>query len=376
MSSYAIGNQIPTNAVVPKRAFGNTGVKISKLCLGGGSFTGSDSQALLDEALNYGVDCWEIVSFTGKTYSDYFKKHPETRERVFLTGKVYSTDTDVMQKQLDKLLDENGTSIIDFLAVHVLDNIEALTDDVRRWAEKVKKQKKIRFFGFCTHKDMAKCLSNGAELGWIDGIQTVYNFRLRSNKDLEDALLKCHEKGIGLFAIKSMGLTVQQKADLQRLPLNEDKLNSLLAVHDISFEQAKLKAIWQNPHLTSVCSLMPNSTILKSNYSAAMDECSLNNEINKLLADYSDSTEQYFCRRCGVCDTVNADSIPIFDIMELLMYLRGYVAKDMASKKFEQIPVEIRHRIDSSDYSGAEKICPQKMPITQFMNEAYVEFSK
>jgi predicted aldo/keto reductase-like oxidoreductase len=107
-----------------------------------------------------------------------------------------------------------------------------------------------------------------------------------------------------------------------------------------------------------------------------MDECSLNNEINKLLADYSDSTEQYFCRRCGVCDTVNADSIPIFDIMELLMYLRGYVAKDMASKKFEQIPVEIRHRIDSSDYSGAEKICPQKMPITQFMNEAYVEFSK
>jgi uncharacterized protein len=106
-----------------------------------------------------------------------------------------------------------------------------------------------------------------------------------------------------------------------------------------------------------------------------MDERSLDAEMNKLLADYSDNTGQYFCRRCGVCDTANADSIPIFDIMELLMYLRGYGAKDMASKKFKQIPVKIRDRINSSDYSNAEKICPQKMPIAKLMNEACVEFS-
>ena len=77
---------------VPKRPFGNSGVKISKLCLGGGSFMGVDSQILLDEALKHGVDCWEIVSFTGKAYSEYFKKHPEIRGKVFLSGKVYSTD--------------------------------------------------------------------------------------------------------------------------------------------------------------------------------------------------------------------------------------------------------------------------------------------
>jgi hypothetical protein len=32
---------------------------------------------------------------------------------------------------------------------------------------------------------------------------------------MEDALQKCHEKGIGIFAIKSMGLTVLKKAELQ-----------------------------------------------------------------------------------------------------------------------------------------------------------------
>jgi uncharacterized protein len=178
MSSYSFGNQIRTDAVVPKRAFGNTGMKISKLCFGGGSFVGIDGQALLDEALKYGVDCWEIVSFAGKAYGEYFKKNPGTREKVFLTGKVYSTNPIVMQEQLDKALKENETSVIDFLALHPIDDIKALTPNIRKWVEKVKKEKKIRFFGFCTHKNMVKCLNNGAELGWIDRIQTFYNYRL------------------------------------------------------------------------------------------------------------------------------------------------------------------------------------------------------
>lgn len=376
MSSYGDSKQRRINATIPKRAFGNSGVKISKLCFGGGSFAGTDSQALLDEALKYGVDCWEIVSFTGKAYSEYFKKHPGIREKVFLSGKVYSTNPTVMQEHLEKALNENKTSVIDFLAIHSVDNIEVLTDDVRKWVEKVKKQKKIRFFGFCTHKNMDKCLSGGAELGWIDGIQTVYNFRLQSVKSMEDALQKCHEKGIGIFAVKSMGFCVQQKTELQKLPLNKEKLNSLLAGHDISFEQAKLKAIWQNPNLTSICSLMPNSAILQSNISAAMDERPLNAEIKKLLADYADSTGKFYCRRCGVCETANTDKIPIFDIMEMLMYSRGYGGRDRVAKMFAQIPIEIRSKINSSDYSIAEKKCPQKMPIAQLMKEAYMELIK
>ena len=80
---------------------------------------------------------------------------------------------------MDKVLDENGISFIDFLAVHAIDDIKVLTKDVRKWANKAKKQKKIKYFGFCTHKNMDKCLNGGADLGWIDGIQTVYNYRLR-----------------------------------------------------------------------------------------------------------------------------------------------------------------------------------------------------
>lgn len=375
-TSFGGDKKMLTHMTVPKKAFGNSGVKISKLCLGGGSFMGVDSQVLLDEALKNGVDCWEIVSFTGKAYSEYFKKHPEIREKVFLSGKVYSTNTDVMQIQLDKTLKENGISTLDFLAVHVLDNIEALTNDVKKWAEKAKKQKKIRFFGFCTHRNMAECINDGAELGWIDGIQTVYNYRLQGLNSMEDALQKCHEKGIGIFAVKSMALTVHEKSELQKLPLNEEKLDSILTTHGMTFEQAKLKAIWQNTCLTSICSLMPNPLILRSNISAAIDEHPLNTEVKNLLEDYMNSTGEYYCRRCGLCETANTDNIPIFDIMEMLMYSRGYGIRNMMSKKFELIPTEIRRKINKSDYTSAENICLQKMPIAQLMNEAYEELAK
>jgi len=361
--------------IVPKRAFGNTGVKISKLCLGGGSFGSTDSQAFLDEALRLGVDCWEIVSFTGKVYSEYFKKNPGIREKVFLSGKVYSTNPIVMQEQLNKALKDNGTSSIDFLAIHQIDDINVLNKDVRKWVEKVKKEKKIRFFGFCTHKNMDNCLRNASSLGWVDGIQTFYNYRMQNINSMEEALQKCHEIGIGIFVVKSMGFSVQKKNELQKLQ-SKEKLDSLLTSHNMSFEQLKLKMIWQNPFLTSICSLMPNSAILQSNVLAAADDNPPNSEIVKLLVDYARNTGKYFCSRCGECDTTNADKISIFDIMEMLMYSRGYGITDLVAQKFAQMPSEIQSKLASSDYSSAEKICPQKMPITQLMKEAYLELHK
>ncbi len=363
-----------TDFIVPKRTFGNTGVKISKLCLGGGSFGNTDSQAFLDEVLSVGVDCWEIVSFTGNVYGEYFERNPGTREKVFLSGKVYSTSPDLMQEQLNKLLKENRTSFIDFLAIHHVDDANVLNKDVRKWVEKTKKEKKIRFFGFCTHKNMEACLSAASMLDWIDGIQTVYNYRMQSFKGMEDALNKCHENGIGIFAIKSMGLCVQKKSDLNKVSLK--KLNTFLESHNVSFEQAKLKAIWRNPILTSICSLMPNSSILHSNVSAAVDEKPLNPEIMKSLEDYANGTGKYFCRRCGACETAAAEKTPIFDMMELLMYSRGYGKYDWAAQRFSQMPREIRTKIADSDYSSAEKACPQKMPIAQLMKQAYSELNK
>lgn len=362
-----------TEAVVPKRPFGGTGVRVSKLCLGGSSVVGADSRALLDEALRYGIDCWEFNPFIGRALGDYFKTHPGIRDRVFLSGKTKSTTHAVMQEDLERTLAENETTVIDFFAVHGVDDVDVLTDEVRRWAEKAKTEGKIRFFGFCTHKRVDRCLDRAAELGWIDGIQAFYNYRMQAVGRMEDALRKCHEKGIGIFTVKSMGLCIQNEAEFQGLPLPKDKLLARLAGRGLSFEQAKLKAIWQNPHVTSICSLMPRASIIAANASAAMDESPLDGEITRWLADYADGTGRYFCRRCGVCDTATPDRIPISLVMESLMYARGYGSRELAAKIFAQIPAELRNKMSDSDYWKAERECPQRMPIAQLMREAYRE---
>jgi predicted aldo/keto reductase-like oxidoreductase len=373
MGSSAAAEQMTTDPVVPRREFGHTGVSISQLTLGGGSFLNTNSQALLDQALKCGVDCWEIVSFSGNAYRDFFKTRPDCRHRVFLTGKVRSTDPAVMQAQLDKLLADNGTSVVDFLAIHTIDAPGLLTGDVRRWAERAKREGKIRFFGFCTHRSMDRSLNAAAGLEWIDGIQTVYNYRLQRVAAIEDAMAKCHEKGIGIFAIKTMGLTVKREVDLRELPLNREKVQAALADAGLSLEQAKLRAVWRSSNVSSICSLMPSPEILQANARAAMDERPLSAETRQLLSDYADGTARFFCRRCGVCDELNTDKIPICDLMEALMYMRAYELKEFAEARWAQIPGEIRDKILSSDYSAAEAKCPQGMPIGDLMKEAMEE---
>jgi uncharacterized protein len=95
----------------------------------------------------------------------------------------------------------------------------------------------------------------------------------------------------------------------------------------------------------------------------------------ELLAKYAEATERYFCRRCGACDAAPSNKNTIFNVMESLMYARGYGALDLAKKIFAQIPEEQRNLMNQHDYSTAETHCPQKLPIAQLVGEAFRELN-
>jgi uncharacterized protein len=357
---------------VPRRPFGRSGITVSELCLGGSSVMGTGSGALLDQALRHGIDCWEFNPFTGPVFGTYFKTHPGVRDRVFLSAKAHSANPAVMQEDLERALVTNQTSVIDFFAVHGVDDVRVLNDDVRRWAEKAKQEGKIRFFGFCTHKRVESCLEGAAGLSWIDGIQAFYNYRMQALGSSETALHQCHAKGIAVFAVKSMGLGVKHETEMQD-PISRERLQTLLAGHGLGLAQAKLRSLWQNPNLTSVCSLMPTVAIMRANAQAAQDESPLHAEVTQALAAFAKASGPSFCRRCGTCDTATAERIPIFNVMECLMYSRAYGAQDLATRIFTQIPAELRAKLPFADFSHAEGLCPQKMPIAQLMKEAHSE---
>jgi len=161
-------------------------------------------------------------------------------------------------------------------------------------------------------------------------------------------------------------------------PLN-NKERSLLNRFErkgLSTGQAKLKAVWDDDRIASICSYMTNMKYLSENTSAAMDSKKLSDHDIDYLKHYARETASNYCAGCRhICEPVLDDKVPVSDIMRYLMYSRCYGENGSAKAAFKVIPSEVRRRIAAVDYSIAENECPQGMPIARLMGEAVIELA-
>ncbi len=369
--------------VVPTRPFGRTGVNVSILGLGGsGDLT--SSQILLRQALKVGITYWDTAESYGrgrseKAIGEHFARHPEDRKKVFLVTKSHSRDVGGLSRSLDRSLIRMNTSHIDLYFVHKLRGIEELRpfDEFRGWVEKRKSEGKIRFFGFSTHSFMESSMIEAAELGWIDGIMMSYNYRLMHTDQMKKAVNACVKAGIGLTAMKTQAVpswgfigTVGEKSE------TASKLTEHFLKKGFTPEQARLKAVWQNGNIASICSEMDNLTILMANVAAALDRTALSSKDMRLLEHYANETASTYCAGCAqMCESAVQGGVPINDVMRYLMYSRSYGDRDHARLFYNQISEKTRSRMASMDYSLAEQRCPQGMPIGRLMREAAEELA-
>ena len=355
---------------VPNRPFGKTGVNVSILSLGG-SVNMQNSLLLLKQAVRWGITYWDTAHSYGGGSSErgigkYFGKYPQDRKKIFLVTKSWAWTLKGMTKQLNQSLEKMKTDYIDLFFVHGISGIDEIDDQTRRWAEGVKSEGKIRFFGFSTHSNMAECLLDASRLGWIDGIMMTYNYRLMHNDRMRAAVDACAKAGIGLTAMKTQGGgAVKTNTDA------ELKIAGRFLEKGFTEGQAKLKAIWENPQIASICSEIPNMTLLMSNAAAAMNTTTLSAVDMELLKQYAADNCSDYCAGCThICESTLAASIPIGDIMRYLMYSRSYGDHERAVAGYRRISAAIRQKVTTTDYSTAEKRCPQKMAISRLMHEA------
>ena len=363
--------------LVPTRPFGKTGEHVSMLSFGGSQNLKS-KQLLLRQAFKMGVTYWD----TAETYSGgqseqamgkYFAKYPEDRKKIFLVTKARTSDPEELSRNLHQSLERLKTAYVDLYFVHMVSNVkEQLTKATKAWAEKAKADGKIRFFGFSTHKNMENNLMEGAKLGWIDGIMTSYNYRLMHSDDMKKAVESCAEAGVGLTAMKTQAkFFAYFYADIGREHEGAKALTDRFMKKGFTFEQAKLKAVWENPHIASICSEMTNIAILQANVAAALDQIDLSFQDRQLLESYARATAPGYCAGCGnVCESAVKEIVPISDIMRYLMYHDEYGNQQRAARQFNDLPPVVRNRLAGIDYSEAEKLCPQKVPIARLMNRA------
>jgi predicted aldo/keto reductase-like oxidoreductase len=362
------------NLQVPLRPFGNSGINVSILSLGG-MFNIKSNQIMIKQAMRWGVTYWDTADCyhrgSEKGIGKYFAKYPEDRKKVFLVTKSDARSPNGMSKLLERSLGKMKTDYIDLYFVHGIHGIDELDQSTRTWAEKAKAAGKIRLFGFSTHRNMEKCMLAAAKLGWIDGIMMTYNYRLMHTERMQRAVDACVKAGIGLTAMKTQGGgSVRTDTD------TELKLAGRFMQKGFTDAQARLMAVWQNPNIASICSQMPNMSILMSNTAAAMDKTKLSATDRKLLQQYARETHTDYCAGCtGICESAIGQKAPIGDVMRYLMYCRSYGDRDYATAEYRKIPQRMRDNLTRIDYSLAEKKCPQKMAIAKLMQEAADEFS-
>ena len=361
---------------IPVRPFGKTGVNVSRLGLGG-YFDTARNLSLIDQAANLGVTFWETTyKFGGEGYGIYFKKNPEVRKNIFLLAKTPSKEPAKMLQDLDKALETMQTPYIDLFVIHAVDDINSLSAEIKNLADKLKNQGKIKFFGFTTHTNMEQCMNGAAGLGWVDGIVTTYNYRLMHTDQMKKAVGVCKKAGIGLVAIKSQAQEMHPTATIGVETEESLKMTEHFMKKGFNIYQAKLKAIWEEPGISTVLSMMPNPTILLSNAAAAADKTKFSSNDMDLLKRYADRTFSDYCAGCShICESVIAENVPISDVMRSLMYYHSYGDLDKARSLYGLIPKRIRENIADFDYSIAEEKCPRKIAIGKLIRKAAEELA-
>jgi len=369
---------------VPRRILGKTGIEVPVLGLGANRL---DNQIVLRSAYKWGVRYWDTAhNYVGGNSESNIGKFigatQDCRKNIFLVTKAsQARSTEELENRLQTSLKRMNTDYIDlYYGVHGLANPTQLTNELKQWVEGAKKRGLIRFFGFSTHKNMAKNLTAAAKAGWVDAVMTSYNFRLMQDKKMLTAVDTCDKAGIGLIAMKVVGLSFTERKKMQTgekiTTADDKKLIASLLEKGFTEEQARIKYVLEDERISSACVGVNNIGLLLSNTAAALDKTKLTDSDKKQLARYAKTTCNRYCAGCAaICDSALPDMPYTSDIIRFLMYHNSYGDRKGARQLFAEIPAKSRQSLLNINYKPAEALCPQKLAITKLIREAVLKLT-
>jgi hypothetical protein len=257
------------------------------------------------------------------------------------------------------------TDYVDAFLYHNVNSSDKLNPEIQKWAEQKKKEGKIRLFGFSTHTKSDQVLLHAASLGWIDTIMLTYNYVLMNKDEIKRGVDACAKAGIGLIAIK----TQAKIPDIVETPEELAALDHFME-KGCTLEQAKLKAVWSDERIATICSHISNLTVLKDNVAAATDKAALSDRDLKVLNQLAAATRSHYCQGCGKCKEAMGAGTNIPDIMRYMMYYNSYGNRDLARDLYGRLPEKLRAALSSIDFTPAESACPHGMKIGRIMRKA------
>jgi hypothetical protein len=349
---------------VPRRTLGKTGEKIPILLMGGAMNLDQVFDPKLAECLRFGVNYYDTADcYAGgksETAVGNFVALSKKRDAVWITTKSDNHTPEGLEKVLFKSLEKLRTNHVDMFFMHQLTNEKYLNDDMAKMSEKLKKEGKIRHFGFSCHSsNVAELLTKASQLSWIDAIMFRYNFRSYGDRELNLAIDACHKAGVGLIAMKTQGSAVSFEGKVKQF----ENANFTKA-------QAVLKAVWSDERITAAVSHMDTLDKLKQNIAAALNKTTLAQADFESLEQYAQATRHTYCEGCQhICGAAVPVEIEIGTTLRYLMYHDAYNEPEKARNLYAQLP-ETARRIEDVDFSKAVELCPNGVDIATHMKRA------
>ena len=365
--SHALGpaEALAAPARVPRRVLGKTKQSIPILLLGGGSGFKGPFDPRIKTALDYGVNyidtARKYASGRSEPNAALTLNSLKLRDKTWITSKTDSRDAAGFARAVDESLQAMKTSYVDLYYLHELVDPAPLDDkELLRTVDRLKKEGKIRYFGFSCHDgNVAELLHAAAARSYIDSVMFRYNFRQYGNKELNLAIDKAHQAGVGLIAMKTQG-SEAGISDAWKKFEQTGKWNKF---------QSVLKAVWADERITAAVSHMDDMAKLKENIAAALDRKTLGTLEQDALRRYADATRHQACDGCSHLCGSAVSGPEIGRTLRYLMYHDAYGEHDQARELYRALPPEAR-RLTEVDFSAASLACPHGIDIAAQMRRA------
>jgi predicted aldo/keto reductase-like oxidoreductase len=314
------------------RTLGKTGLKIPVISFG---VMRADNPNLCKAAYEKGIKFFDTANgyqngnneiMLGNLFKDY------PRNSFLLATKVKPTGADKegkpsAQTNAEEFLLKFNTSLsrlkmdyVDILYVHDISNPEMLEyKPIINAVKKLKKDGKIKFIGFSTHRNEPLVINAAADSKTWDVILTTYNFKQSNISEMNSAIKKAAAAGIGIVAMKTMaggGFLDKEKTK----PINST---------------AALKWVLSNSDITTTIPGMTDFDQLDLNTKILAD-INLNDQEKNDLVIASAETG-LFCTGCSKCIPACPRNLPIPDLMRAYMYAYGYSNPSMAYSLIKEL---------------------------------------
>ena len=307
------------------RTLGKTGMKVPVISFG---VMRSDNPNLCKAAYDKGIKLFDTANGyqngnNETMLGNLLKEYP--RNSFYLATKVQPVGVDKEGKPSDQttaedFLNKFNASLsrlkmdyVDILYVHDIRNPEMFEyKPIIDTVKKLKKDGKVKFIGFSTHANEAVVIDAAAGKNIFDVILTSYNFKQTYVSELNSAIKKANQAGIGIVAMKTLaggGFLDKEKTR----PINST---------------AALKWVLSNPDVTTTIPGMSDFDQLDLNVKILADITITESEKKDLMIAAAETG--LYCTGCTKCLHTCTKSLPVPDLMRAYMYAYGYSNPGMA----------------------------------------------